>query len=82
MGTSWIAAGVSGGLPKSQRDALMDFFPRLRRQLRPDRAHIVPDHFDWLFESDYDPRLAGDFSALPLSSCSACLEDSSAELFR
>jgi hypothetical protein len=56
MGTSWIAAGVSCGLPKNQRDALMDFFPRLRRQLRPDRAHIVPDHFDWLFESDYDPR--------------------------
>ncbi len=56
MGTSWIAAGVSGGLPKNQRDALMDFFPRLRHQLRPDRAHIVPDHFDWLFESDYDPR--------------------------
>ena len=55
MGTSWIAAGVSCGLPKNQRDALMDFFPRLRRQLRPDRDHIVPDHFDWLFESDYDP---------------------------
>ena len=56
MGTSWIAAGVSCGLPKNQRDALMDFFPRLRCQLRPDRAHIVPEHLDWLFESNYDPR--------------------------
>ena len=56
MGTGWIAAGVSGGLPKSQRDGLMEFFPPLRGKLRPERAHIVPEDFDWLFESDYDPR--------------------------
>ena len=56
MGTSWVAAGVPCGLPKNQRDALMDFFPRLREQLRPDRAHIAPDQFDWLFESDYEPK--------------------------
>ena len=24
--------------------------------LRPERAHIVSDNFDWLFESDYEPQ--------------------------
>ena len=56
MGTSWIAEGVPCGLPKNQRDGLMDFFPRLRRKLAPERAHIVPEHFDWLFESGYEPK--------------------------
>ena len=56
MGTSWVATGVSCGLPKNQRDAVMEFFPRLRSKLRPDRTHIVPDNFDWLFESDYYPK--------------------------
>lgn len=56
MGTSWAAAGVRCGLPKPQRDDLMAFFPELRRRLRPDRAHIAPDHFDWLFETNYEPR--------------------------
>ena len=56
MGTSWVAAGASCGLPKNQRDAVMAFFPRLRQKLRPERAHIVPQNFDWLFESNYDPK--------------------------
>ena len=56
MGTSWVATGVSCGLPKNQRDAVMSFFPKLRNKLRPDRVHIVPDNFDWLFESDYQPK--------------------------
>ncbi len=56
MGTSWAAAGVPCGLPKNQRDGVMAFFPQLRSKLRPDRAHIVPDHFDWLFETDYEPK--------------------------
>jgi hypothetical protein len=56
MGTAWIAAGVSGGLPKDQRDHVIEFLPALRRKLRPDRAHIVPEHFDWLFESNYNPQ--------------------------
>ena len=56
MGTSWVATGVSCGLPKNQRNAVMSFFPKLRNKLRPERAHIVPDNFDWLFESDYQPK--------------------------
>jgi len=61
MGTSWVAAGVPCGLPKSQRDAVMAFFPKLRRKLRPDRIHIVPEHFDWLFETDYEPKWSESF---------------------
>ena len=56
MGTAWVAADVPCGLPKAQRDALMEFFPKLRRKLLPDRAYIAPDQFDWLFESDYEPQ--------------------------
>ena len=56
MGTSWVATGISCGLPKNQRNAVMSFFPKLRNKLRPERAHIVPDNFDWLFESDYQPK--------------------------
>ena len=56
MGTSWAAAGVPCGLPKDQRDALMAFFPPLRSKLRPERAHIVPENFDWLFETNYEPK--------------------------
>ena len=63
MGTSWVATGVSCGLPKNQRDAVMEFFPRLRSKLRPDRTHIVPDTFDWLFESDYHPKWTETFLA-------------------
>ena len=63
MGTSWVATGVSCGLPKNQRDAVMDFFPRLRSKLRPDRTHIVPDTFDWLFESNYHPKWTETFLA-------------------
>ena len=37
--------------PERKRD-----FPRLREKLRAERTHIVPDDFDPLFESDYDPR--------------------------
>ena len=53
---SWVAAGLTCGLPKNQRDAVLEFLPRLQRELRPERAHIVPDNFDWLFESDYEPQ--------------------------
>jgi len=35
---------------------VLDFFPRLKKQLRPERAHIVPDDFSWLHESDYEPK--------------------------
>jgi hypothetical protein len=56
MGTSWVASEVACGLPKNQRDGLMAFFPQLRRKLSSDRAHIVPEDFDWLFESDYEPK--------------------------
>lgn len=56
MGTAWVAEGVNCGLPKNQREALMDFFPKLRSKLDPARAHIVPEDFDWLFESDYEPK--------------------------
>ena len=56
MGTAWIASGVPCGLPKNQRDGVVDFFPKLRRQLSPDRAHIVPEDFDWVFTSDYEPK--------------------------
>ena len=56
MGTSWVAQGVSCGLPKNQRDEVMDFFPKLRAKLHPDRAQIAPDDFDWLFESNYQPQ--------------------------
>lgn len=56
MGTAWVAEGVDCGLPKNQRDALMEFFPALRKRLSPERAHIVPEDFDWLFESDYEPK--------------------------
>jgi len=56
MGTSWVASEVACGLPKSQRDGVMAFFPQLRRKLSPDRVHIVPEDFDWLFESNYEPK--------------------------
>jgi hypothetical protein len=56
MGTAWVAAGVPCSLPKNQRDQVMEFFPKLKNKLRPDRAHIVPDNFDWLSESDYEPK--------------------------
>ena len=56
MGNSWVASGVSVGLPKNQRDGVMDYFPKLREKLPEDRKHIVPEDFDWIFESDYDPK--------------------------
>lgn len=56
IATSWIADGVPCGLPKNQRDDVMAYLPQLRSKLRHDRAHIVPEHFDWLFESDYEPK--------------------------
>ena len=56
MGTSWAADGVPCGLPKSQREAVMEFFPSLREKLHPERAHIVPENFDWLFETNYEPK--------------------------
>ena len=56
MGTAWIAQGLYCGLPKNQREGVMEFFPKLREKLRPDRTHIVPEDFDWLFESDYEPK--------------------------
>ena len=54
--TSWIGAGVTGALPTSQRDSVIERFPRLRERLRPERRHLVPDTFDWLLESDYEPK--------------------------
>ncbi|MGA1197264.1 MAG: phytanoyl-CoA dioxygenase family protein [Candidatus Latescibacterota bacterium] len=56
MTTSWVANGVKCGLPKNQRDGVLSFFPELRKKLRPERKHIVPENFDWLFESDYEPK--------------------------
>ncbi|MBT3604995.1 MAG: hypothetical protein HN521_18195, partial [Candidatus Latescibacteria bacterium] len=56
LGTSWVADGVRVGLPKNQRDDLMTFFPKLKEKLRPERSHIVPEDFDWLFESGYEPK--------------------------
>jgi ectoine hydroxylase-related dioxygenase (phytanoyl-CoA dioxygenase family) len=56
MGTSWIATGVPGGMPKAQCDAVKAFFPHLRKKLSPERVHIVPANFDWLVESDYEPK--------------------------
>lgn len=56
MATSWLPDGVSCGLPKNQRDGLMEFFPPLREKLRPERKHIVPADFDWVFESNYEPK--------------------------
>lgn len=61
MGTAWIPAGVRCGLPKNQRDALTEFFPRLRAKLRPERVHIAPTDFDWVFESDYEPKWSETF---------------------
>lgn len=56
MGTAWIASGVSCGMPKNQRDDMMEFFPKLRSRLSPERAHIVPETFEWLHESNYEPK--------------------------
>jgi hypothetical protein len=56
MGTSWIASGVSCGMPKNQRDGMMEFFPKLRSKLSPERKHIVPETFEWLHESNYEPK--------------------------
>ena len=56
MLSPWVAEGVPCGLPKGQRDSLMALFPALAERLRPERAHIVPEGFDWLFESDYEPK--------------------------
>jgi hypothetical protein len=56
MTTSWVAKGVSCGLPKNQREGVLEFFPKLRPKLQPERIHIVPEEFDWLFESGYEPK--------------------------
>ena len=56
MATSWIPAGVNGGLPKNQRDGLLDFHPKLRERLSPERRHIVAEDFDWVLESGYEPK--------------------------
>ena len=56
MGTAWVASGVRCGLPENQRDDLMAFFPKLREKLATDRKNIVPEDFDWVFESGYEPR--------------------------
>lgn len=56
MTTSWVADGVSCGLPKNQRDDVLAFFPKLREKLKPERKHLVPENFDWLFESNYEPK--------------------------
>ena len=37
-------------------DDLVAFFPKLRDKLSPDRKHIVPEDFDWVFESNYEPK--------------------------
>lgn len=52
----WGAAGVPCGLPKVQREAAIAMFPALRSKLRPDRVHIVPGQFDWIVDSDYEPK--------------------------
>lgn len=56
MGTAWVANGVRCGLPKNQRDGVVAFFPKLRARLNPERRHIVPEDFDWVIESGYEPR--------------------------
>ena len=56
MGTGWIPEGVPCGLPKKQRDGLVAYFPELRKRLAEDRKHLAPDQFDWVFESDYEPK--------------------------
>ena len=56
MGNSWAAQGVTCGLPKNQRDLAVEFLPKLKSKLSPDRAHIVSEDFDWLHVSDYDPK--------------------------
>ena len=52
----WGAAGVPCGLPKEQCDAAIELFSGLRPKLRPERAHIVADNFDWIVESNYEPK--------------------------
>jgi hypothetical protein len=61
MGTAWIPAGVPGGLPRNQIDDMKAFFPKLKRKLRPERAHIVPDDFHWVLETDYEPKWSETF---------------------
>ena len=56
MGTSWFAEGVRCGLPKNQRDDALAYHKELRKRLRPERRHIVPDNEDWVFETNYDPK--------------------------
>ena len=56
LATSWIAGGVSGGLPGNQLEDMKRFFPELKRKLRPERAHIIPDDFDWAIETNYEPK--------------------------
>ena len=36
-------------------------FSKATREVRPERAHIVPENFDWLFESDYEPKWSETF---------------------
>ena len=54
--TAWLADGVTGALPTDQCNSVLEQFPRLRPQLRPERRHLVPEDFDWLLESDYEPK--------------------------
>ena len=63
MGPAYVASGITCALPRDQRDAVLDIFPRLKRKIRPERAHIVPDGFDWLLESDYEPQWPETFLA-------------------
>ena len=63
IGTSWVAAGVRCGLPRDQLASATRFLSALKQRLRPDRSHIVSGDFDWLFESDYEPKWPQTFLA-------------------
>ncbi len=53
---TWGAAGVRCGFPRNQIDDMMKQLPVLRARLLPERQHIVPPDFDWVFESNFDTR--------------------------
>ena len=53
MLTGWVAAGVPVGQPTHQHEGTLKNHPKIHRHLRPDRAHLVPEHPDCFFESPY-----------------------------
>ncbi|MAE65461.1 MAG: hypothetical protein CMJ18_14415 [Phycisphaeraceae bacterium] len=56
MATGWIARGVRAGIPAHHYEGVFRNHAEMHKLLRPERAHIVPEHPDFFFESPYTDK--------------------------